>query len=473
MKPSDQIQSRRQWLNAATNGFGGLALTSMLAAPSQTNAAPRAVNPLAPRRPHHEPKAKAVIYLYMEGGPSAIDLFNPKPALDTWHGKDLPIKTPATVFNIGKKVMRSPFKFKRHGQCGAAVSEVLPHLATCVDDMTFIHSMHHEVSNHSSSCLMSHTGYPMTGKPSIGAWMTYGLGSESENLPGFVVLDCGMGPSAGAHSWGSGFLPASYQGTLFTKNDPPIDYIRAQEKNGDHQTKKLQLLNKLNKQARPRFGDDSRVDALIANYERAFAMQSAVPEVTDLSGESDATKSLYGMDSKNQPTALFGSRCLLARRLVERGVRFIEVFPPRNRGDRWDQHGKLEAGHRENCLNTDQPVAGLIHDLKQRGLLDQTIILWGGEFGRTPAAQGGTGRDHNPFGYTVWTAGGGFKPGLSHGQTDEFGYFAQQDKVHLHDLHATILHLMGIDHERLTYRFSGRDFRLTDVEGEVVQPIIT
>jgi len=236
--------------------------------------------------------------------------------------------------------------------------------------------------------------------------------------------------------------------------------------------RKMAVLRQLNQGTRTKFGDDSRVDALIANYERAFAMQSSIPEVTDLSGESAATRRLYGLESKNAPTALFGSRCLLARRLIERGVRFIELFPPRSRGDRWDQHGGLKVGHRENAKNTDQPVAGLIQDLKQRGLLDETIILWGGEFGRTPNAQGKDGRDHNPFGYTVWCAGGGFKPGLSHGQTDEFGYFAMRDKVHLHDLHATILHQMGMDHKKLTYRFSGRDYRLTDVEGEVVDEVL-
>ncbi len=456
--------SRRQFLDRATNGFAGLALASLVDRRTLRAENSDTVRPT--------PRAKSVIYLYMEGGPSQIDTFDPKPRLDRDHGKEIPLETPNTVFNIGKKLLKSPFQFKRHGQSGAWVSEIFPHIAGCVDQLTIIRSMHHGVSNHSSACLLSHTGYAMAGKPSMGSWITYGLGAETEDLPAFVVLDCGQGPSAGAPSWGSGFLPAEYQGQLFSKNPEPIDNLRPGELDADgRQVDKLRAIRQLNRASRGLFGDDSRIDALIASYEKAFRMQFAVPELTDLSGETEATRKLYGLDQPQ--TALFGSRCLLARRLVERGVRFVEVFPPRVKADRWDQHSDLEAGHRHNAAHTDRPAAALILDLKARGLLDETIVIWGGEFGRTPNAQGTNGRDHNPFGYTVWVAGGGFRPGIRYGRTDEFGYFAVEDRVHLHDLHATILHQLGIDHTELTYRFAGRDFRLTDVEGRVVDDILS
>ena len=406
----------------------------------------------------------------MEGGPSQIDTFDPKPALDRYHGRPIPLETPNTVFNIGKRVLRSPFAFSRYGASGADVSEIFPQVAQCVDDLTIVRSVHHGVSNHSSACLVSHTGFSEAGKPSMGSWVTYGLGSETEELPGFVVLDCGQGPSAGAPSWGSGFLPAAHQGTLFTENDPPIDDVRPRESSERIQLEKLETVRSLERASRSLFGDDPRIDALIESSERAFRMQRSVPELTDLRGESEATRRLYGMDRAE--TALFGSRLLLARRLVERGVRFVEVFSPRVRADRWDQHGKLEEGHRRNAVKVDRPIAGLLRDLKSRGLLDECIVLWGGEFGRTPNAQGKNGRDHNPFGYTVWLAGGGFRPGIRYGKTDEFGYYAVEERVHLHDLHATILHRLGIDHRRLTFRFAGRDWRLTDVHGELVEGLL-
>lgn len=461
--------SRRDILGRFGIGCGNLAALSMLLADEEILQA--SVRDSAMRGfPGRRPRAKSVIFLYMEGGPSQIDTFDYKPCLAREHGKELPVRAPNTVFNISKTVMQSPFSFSRYGESGSWVSEIFPHVATCVDRLTFVHSMHHGVSNHSSACYMSHTGYPMVGKPSMGAWITYGLGSESADLPSFVVLDCGQGPSGGAPSWGSGFLPATYQGTLFTRNKVPIDYLKSLEKKASRQRAKLKAIRQLNEQSRQDFGGDSRVDARIASYERAFRMQSAVPDLLDLGEETKKTKSLYGLD--NESTRLFGSRCLLARRLVERGVRFVELFPPRVKADRWDQHGKLEEGHRLNAAATDQPIAALIQDLHQRGLLDETIVIWAGEFGRTPNQQGSNGRDHNPFGYTVWLAGAGFKPGIHYGQTDEFGYHAITNKVHLHDLHATILHLLGIDHTRLTYRHGGRDFRLTDVGGHVVKPII-
>ncbi|MCH2127452.1 MAG: DUF1501 domain-containing protein [Pirellulaceae bacterium] len=451
--------SRRATLAQAGNGLLGLALSHLLnqEAFSQKPAISLPV------------RARNVIYLYMEGGPSQVDTFDYKPRLARDHGKSLPLSTPNTVFNIGNTVMRSPFRFQQHGNSGAWVSELFPHVAQHVDDITFIHSMHHGVSNHSSACYISHTGYADAGKPSVGAWISYGLGSLNNNLPSFIVLDCGMGPAGGPPSWGSGFLPASYQGTRFRPGDVPIPNITPKEKDPLQQANKLNAILKLNR-ASGDFQLDDRWSAAVDNYETAWRMQSSVPGLVDLSTETTATQKLYGLDEPQ--SQLFGSRCLLARKLVEKGVRFVEIFPPKVKADRWDQHGNLEEGHRLNATATDRGIAGLLMDLKQRGLLEETIVMWGGEFGRTPNQQGTNGRDHNPFGFTVWVAGGGFKPGIQHGATDDFGYFAVHDKVHLHDLHATLLYQLGLHHEDLTYRFSGRDFRLTDVHGEVTHAIL-
>lgn len=409
---------------------------------------------------HHTPKAKSVIYLFMEGGPSQVDTFDPKPILEKKAGEPLPFKNPATVFNSSNKLMPSVFKFTKYGDSGTPVSSLFPHVATCVDDLTFIHSMHHNNSNHSEGCLISHTGAAVAGFPSMGSWITYGLGSQSQDFPGYVVLDCGQTPSAGAHCYSNGFLPASHAGIPFRHGETPVEFIKTSD---PLQNKKLAAIRSLYK--------NTGLPAVLENYEKAARMQTAVPELMDLAGESAATKKLYGMEDPR--CSLFGSRCLIARRLVERGVRFIELFSPRVKADRWDQHGGLKQGHTNNSIAVDQPIAGLIKDLKQRGLLDETIILWGGEFGRTPSSQGNDGRDHNPHGYTVFLAGGGFKPGTHYGATDEFGYYAQENKVHVHDLHATMLHQLGIDHERLTYRFGGRDYRLTDVHGNVVHDVLS
>lgn len=439
-------------------GFGSLALTGLLA--GETSAA----------KTHHAPKAKSIIFLYMEGGPSQVDLFDYKPELQRRHGQNLPFDKPASVFNSSNKLMKSPFRFEQFGESGSWVSELLPHVSTCVDDLTFIHSMHHEASNHSAACYMSHTGDSIAGRPSMGSWITYGLGSENQNLPGFVVLDCGQAPSGGVFTWSSGFLPAAYSGVTFNRGDVPVEFLNRRDSTAELQKIKLRSIARLNRLKQQKASDDARIGAVIASYEKAARMQAAVPDVMDLSQESEVTASLYGMDDPK--AQVFGSRCLMARRLVERGVRFIELFSPRVKADRWDQHGNLKQGHINNCAAVDKPIAGLIKDLKHRGLLDETIVLWGGEFGRTPTTQGGTGRDHNPFGYTMFVAGGGFRPGLHYGHTDDFGYYAEHDKVHLHDLHATILHQMGIDHERLIYRHGGRDYRLTDVFGRVVREVI-
>lgn len=455
MSTDPTFVSRRDWLHRSLGGFGSLAFAGLLG---------------AARGAHHAPRAQAVIHLYMEGGPSQLDTFDHKPELEAWAGKDLPFEKPATVFNSSARVMPSPFAFQRHGRSGAWVSELFPHVAGVVDELAIIRSLHHDVSNHSAACYKTHTGEAMAGRPSMGSWVTYGLGSANEELPGFVVLDCGQGPSGGAPTWGAGFLPADFEGVKFLKGDVTVPFLNPLERPAQRQRIKLEALASLNRQRMEVVGPDPALQAALASYEKAARMQTAVPELMDVSGETAATKQLYGMDDGR--CALFGSRCLIARRLIERGVRFVEIFSPRVQADRWDQHGGLEIGHRRNAVAVDQPIAGLIKDLKARGLLESTIVLWGGEFGRTPSSQGRDGRDHNPFGYTNWVAGGGFRPGIRYGETDPFGYYAAKNKVHLHDLHATILHQLGIDHERLTFRHAGRDFRLTDVHGLVVDDIL-
>jgi hypothetical protein len=460
--------SRRDWLCRAANGFGGLALLDLMAREARGGT----------RKPHFEPKAKAVIFLFMDGGPSQMDTFDPKPRLNRDNGQKIPFQTPTTVFNISDKIYGSPFRFQRHGQCGAEVSELFPHVASCVDDLAIIRSMVADHSEHTAGNYFIHSGSGFQGRPSMGAWVNYGLGSESENLPGFVVLESGLIPPGGMDCFGSGFLPATYQGTLFRQGEHPIADLARQEPTEEQQKRKLDLLAKLNHGVLERFGQVSEIDASIRNYELAFRMQSAVPDLLDFSKETEATKKLYGLDE--EITSEFGRECLIARRLVERGVRFVELLTPARRGlDRWDQHSALEKGHRINAQSTDKPIAGLLKDLKARGMLDSTLVIWGGEFGRTPCAQfpdGGyvsvIGRDHNPFGFTMWMAGGGVKGGTIYGATDEYGYFAVQDKVHVHDLHATMLHLLGLDHTRLTYRYGGRDMRLTDVHGNVVRGIL-
>ncbi|MCW5980048.1 MAG: DUF1501 domain-containing protein [Bryobacteraceae bacterium] len=462
--------SRREMLCRCANGFGGVALASLLA----ESAAAASRLPA----PHHAAKARSVIFLFMDGGPSQMDTFDPKPRLTRDNGKPIPLKTPTTVFNISDKILASPYAFRQYGESGAWVSEIFPHMAGCVDELTIVRSMVSDHSEHTAANYFMHSGSGFQGRPSMGGWVVYGLGSECANLPGFIVMESGLVPPGGMDLFGSGFLPASYQGTLFRKGAQPIADLEPRESDAAAQREKLGLVRRLNKGVLERFGAVSEVEATIANYEMAFRMQSEVPALLDLSGETPATRKLYGLDEPD--TEEFGRECLLARRLVERGVRFIELLPPFRKGcDRWDQHGSLAEGHRVNARAVDKPMAGLLTDLKARGLLDQTLVVWGGEFGRTPCAQfpdgkytDKVGRDHNPFGFTMWLAGGGVKRGLTYGATDEFGYYATENKVHVHDLHATMLHLLGLDHKRLTFRFGGRDMRLTDVHGEVVHDIL-
>jgi hypothetical protein len=465
MPESKPFLSRRDMLARAANGFGALAFAGLLQAES----------PMRVRAPHFKPKAKNVIFLFMDGGVSQVDTFDPKPRLTADNGKPIPLSESSSARNPNKTLWGSPFNFKKHGQSGADVSDLYPHLAECVDDMTIVRSMVSDHTEHTAGNYFMHSGSAIQGRPSMGAWITYGLGSECRNLPGFVVIDTGMIPPGGLDLFGSGFLPASYQGMLFRKGRQPVADLAPREPNADAQRAKLDLISTLDRFALNRYGPVPEMEAAIANYELAFRMQAEVPGLLDFSGETELTRRMYGIDEPE--TDEFGRACLIARRMIERGVRFIELLSPRRQGvDRWDQHGNLVRGHGQNCRATDKPMAALLKDLKGRGLLDETLVVWGGEFGRTPTSQGNDpkayGRDHHPFGFTMWLAGGGVKRGLVYGSTDDYGYFAVENKVHVHDLHATMLHLLGLDHTRLTYPFNGREMRLTDVHGEIVTGIL-
>lgn len=401
----------------------------------------------------------------MDGGVSHVDTFDPKPALDRYVGQ--PWSMDPT-----RKWQRSPWNFARHGQNGAWVSELFPHIATCVDDMAIIRSMKADLPIHSTGVLYLHTGHNLAGRPSLGSWMNYGLGSENENLPGYVVLTFGHVPVGGLEAFGSGFLPSSHGATLLRADGPPIENL-SQTGDPSLQRKKLSLLQQQDTEFSERLGKNDAVENAIRNYELAAQMQTLVPDVLDETKETQATRDLYGLDDPDIKTRLYARQCLRARRLVESGVRFVQVNCPYGQSNgTWDQHGDLKAGHERNAKQTDRAIAGLIKDLKQRGLLDQTLIVWAGEFGRTPHAPGPNGRDHHPEGFSVFLVGGGVKGGVVHGATDEFGVHAVDRVCTMHDLHATILHLCGIDHEKLTYRFAGRDFRLTDVHGHVVNEIL-
>ncbi|MSQ96127.1 MAG: DUF1501 domain-containing protein [Gemmataceae bacterium] len=423
---------------------------------------------------HHPTRVRNVIFLYMDGGVSQVDTFDYKPMLQRYHGRDPHsiFTVEPTQFNNVGRVMMSPWRFRRHGQSGRWVSELFPNIARHVDDLAVIHSMTSRFPEHTSANYFLHTGSGLQGRPSMGAWLSYGLGSENRNLPGFVILNGGLVPPGGLDNFNSGFLPAAYQGSVFRPGDPAVANIRPIETNPDHQRQKLDLLRQLDRAGQDRIGRVDEIESAIANAETAFRMQAAVPELMDLTGESRATKDLYGVDSTFNGTRIFGTQCLVARRLVERGVRFIELTCPNLGHDRWDQHGNLKRGHEDNARAVDQPIAGLLRDLKTRGLWEQTLVVWTGEFGRTPFAQGNDGRDHNPFGFTMWMAGGGVRGGVSYGATDEFGYKAVADVREIHDLHATMLHILGVDHTRQTFRFGGRDMRLTDVHGDVIHEIL-
>jgi len=461
--------SRREMLGRCATGFGSVALSSLLADPAYG----KAKSPFAPRKPHHDAKAKSVIFLYMDGGVSQVDSFDYKPRLEKDNGKPFSAKINPTQFdNIGK-TLKSPWNFKQYGQSGLNVSDLFPHVGEMADELCVVRSMTSKFSEHNSANFFLHTGFGVQGRPSMGAWMSYGLGTEATDLPGFVVLNGGLIPSGGWDNFGNGFLPASHQATVFKTGKEPLADIRPRESRPGVQQAKLGLLNRLDQGVLNRLGKVDELESAIANYEMAYRMQAAVPELIDVKGETEATRKLYGLDSKYDPTRTFGMQCLIARRLVEKGVRFIELTCPRISGnDRWDAHGGLKKNHGDNSRATDQPIAGLLRDLKSRGMLKDTLVVWSGEFGRTPFAQGSNGRDHNPFGFTIWMAGGGAKPGITYGATDEFGYRAVENKLDIHDMHATILHLLGMDHKKMTYYFDGRDMRLTDVHGHVAHDLI-
>jgi len=466
--------TRRQWLNQTGAGFGSIALASLLRRDGY--GADRSSSPLVAATPHYTPRIRSVIFLFMYGGPSHIDLFDPKPTLVKYDGQPIPVFKQDDVFMSGKTkniAMKSPYKFSRFGQSGIEISETYPELAKHADKLCVIRSMHCESNNHGPAIFQMNSGSILAGKPSMGSWLTYGLGTEGENLPGYVVmLDYQGAPINGAMNWSNGFMPAAYQGVPFRPSGEPIAYLSPpQGVNRGRQSARLELLRQWNEGHAAANPADSALAARIASYELAFRMQTHATEAVDLASESAEIQNLYGLDHKTSHH--FGRNCLLARRLVERGVRFIQLYSGGNEGPKaWDAHDDLKKNHDLHCAETDRPIAGLLTDLKNRGLLESTLVIWGGEFGRTPTAESGKGRDHHARGFTMWLAGGGIRGGTVYGATDEFGYHAVEDKVSIPDLHATILHLLGLDHKKLTYRFMGRDMRLTDVSGEVIKPIL-
>jgi hypothetical protein len=460
---------RRSMLQSSALGFGWLALADLLAA-AEVAPAPRASgarDPLAPRKPHFAAKAKRVIFLFMHGGPSQVDTFDYKPKLVADDGKPLPFPKPRVVSSATGNLLKSPFAFKQHGQSGAWVSELFPHVATRADDLCFIKSMHGSNSRHGGALLELHTGSDTFVRPSMGSWVTYGLGTENRDLPGYVTI-CPTLTHGGVNNYSSAFLPAAYQATPLGNAGTASSQVTVPFVKGTtpaaQQRLELDLLADLDRERTT--ASDPAMEGRIQSFEMAFRMQAQAPAVQDLSKESAETHKLYGIDDK--ATENFGRQCLMARRFAEAGVRFVQC----THSYKWDQHENLKRDHTNNAREVDKPIAGLLTDLKRRGLLKDTLVLWGGEFGRTPVAQGKDGRDHNPHGFTMFLAGGGVKAGHSHGATDDYGYYAAEDKVHVHDLHATLLHLLGLDHLRLTYRHAGRDFRLTDVHGEVVNAVL-
>ena len=466
------LLSRRRMLKRSALGFGHLALTAMLA-DQATAAAVDPSHPLAPRSPHFPARAKRVIFLFMKGGPSHIDTFDHKPKLSVDDGKELPFDKPRVQFSTTGKLLKSPWTFKPYGESGMMVSELFPHVAQHVNDICFLHSVHGTNAAHGGALLKLHTGSDNFVRPSMGAWINYGLGSENQDLPGFITI-CPTLAHGGVKNWGSAFLPAHYQGTPLGNASLPstearVKYASNRWLRRDQQRLALDLLAKVNREHLRLTGPAQELETRINSFELAFRMQAAMPAVEDLSAEPAEMLKLYGLDEK--VTEDFGRQCLLARRFAERGVRFIQVTHSDSKVQ-WDQHSDLLKGHTKNALEVDKPIAGLLTDLKQRGLLEDTLVMWSGEFGRTPTVQGTNGRDHNPEGFTVWMAGAGVKPGFRYGATDEYGYFAVENKMDVHDLHATILHLVGLDHEKLTYRYAGRDFRLTDVTGNVHREIL-
>ena len=465
--------TRREMLSTFSNGFGMMALSGLMAKQSLAT-------PANPSGLHHAAKAKHVIFCYMSGGVSQVDCFDPKPKLKELHGKPMPVKVERTQFNNNGSVMASPFGFKKYGESGVPVSAMFPEIGSVIDEIAVVRSMTTPVNEHAQGNFAMHSGFPFIGHPSAGAWTTYGLGTENENLPGYVVLQSGgaVPPHGGVGLFSNGFLPAEYQGSIIQADRTPAVRNIAPGIAGGDQRRHLDLIAQLDK-GFASATNHAAVEAAIKNYETAYRMQTAVPEVCDISDETQATRDLYGLDSPDNQKASYARQALLARRLVERGVRFIELsvltesIGAGGAANPWDQHGDLERGHKAMAMQVDQPIAGLIKDLKSRGLLKETVIVWAGEFGRTPFSQGSNGRDHNPFGFSIFMAGGGIKGGSVYGATDELGYHVVENKCTIYDMWATVLHQLGIDHEQLTYRYAGRDVRLTDVHGNVLHDILS
>ena len=483
-----QFMSRRDFLFEAGEGVSGVALAALMAQEGLLAADPHSgvsacgtsgdiQSPLAPRNSHFEPRAKSVISLFMSGGVSHVDTFDPKPMLTKYHGQPLTGKGRVRVRQgYPGPLMKSPFEFKKYGQSGIEVSELFPHIGGMVDDLAMIRSGKGRSNDHVVAHYEWNTGSLLMGFPSVGSWVTYGLGSENQNLPGFVVIyDHRGGPFSGPANWGAGFLPASYQGTVFRSAGDPILDLRPPEKyvSAEQQRSRLDHLAMLNEEHAKKYPGSSELAARIASYELAYRMQACAPEAVDISTETEATKRTYGMD--NPVTESFGKQCLLARRMVERGVRFVQLYNGaivNQNTDTWDAHSNLVENHTMHAREVDKPIAGLIQDLKQRGMLDDTLVMWHSEFGRMPISQRGVGRDHNPGALTLWMAGAGIQGGQVIGSTDEFGYKAAEQVVTYHDVHATMLHMLGLDHKRLTYFFNGRHMRLTDVHGELIPQIV-
>ena len=453
-------------LRVSSAGFGSLALASLL------DEEARAESPLSVKQTHFPARAKRVIFLFMHGGPSQVDTFDYKPLLERDHGKPLPFSKPRVFSSTTGNLLKSPWQFKQHGESGAWISALFPEVAKCADDLCIINSMHGSNSRHGGALLELHTGSDTFVRPSMGSWIGYGLGTENQDLPAYVTM-CPTLTHGGVNAYSSAFLPAVYHGTPLGNASIPADkinipYIKHQGQQGSNlQRLELDFVQQLNQRQLQQQQSAAILESRINTLELAYRMQTAAPHLQEIKDESEATHRLYGLDQKE--TKNFGRQCLMARRFAEQGVRFVQV----THSYKWDQHGDLRNGHARNAKEVDKPIAGLLQDLKMRGLLEDTLVLWGGEFGRTPVAQGDNGRDHNPQGYSMWLAGGGVRAGIRYGATDDYGYYAAVDKVHLHDLHATILHLLGLDHLRLTYRYGGRDFRLTDIYGEVIHGLIS
>ncbi len=461
--------SRRQMLRQCCAGFGNLALLGLMSSIERAAAAQAKLNPLAARPPMLPARAKRVVFLFMHGGPSHVDTFDYKPSLIRDSGKPLPFDKPRIQFAKTSNLRKSPWEFKPYGQSGAMVSDLFPLVGACADDICFLKSIHGTNEAHGGALLKLHTGSDTFVRPSMGSWISYGLGTENQNHPSFITINPTQG-HGGVGNWSSAFLPAVHQGTPIGGGMPvekaTINYLHDpnSDDNPSLQRAQLDLLGEMNRQHLARAGADPALEARIESFELAFRMQTEAPEAMNVAAESEATQKLYGLDDPK--TASFARQCLLARRFSERGVRFVQVTH-----GYWDQHEDLTKDHARLAFEVDRPIAGLLRDLKARGMLNDTLVLWGGEFGRTPTLQGKDGRDHHPHGFTMWMAGGGVKGGFSYGVTDEYGFYCVDQKVHVHDLHATILALLGLDHERLTYRYAGRDFRLTDVSGRVVKEI--